>query len=143
MWKKKANPLQSSIRVVYSHCNFTLIDHTIHVIGDYTCMITLNVIAKNHIRLQIMKILQIFIQMICLALQFTNLSPVYKSDISRSPIIKFRPCSPQSLLCLSLISGQSIQSRNLKGHDFESHLDLGNFFEISIRYLFLLKLRKN
>ena len=60
MWKKKANPLQSSIRVVYSHCNFTLIDHTINVIGDYTCMITLNVIAKNHIRLQIMKILQIF-----------------------------------------------------------------------------------
>ena len=48
MWKKKANPFQSSIRVVYSHCNFTLIDHTIHVIGDYTCMITLNVIAKNH-----------------------------------------------------------------------------------------------
>ena len=48
MWKKKANPLQSSIHVVYSHCNFTLIDHTIYVIGDYTCMITLNVIAKNH-----------------------------------------------------------------------------------------------
>lgn len=38
MWKKKANPVQSSIRVVYSHCNFTLIDHTIHVIGDYTCI---------------------------------------------------------------------------------------------------------
>ena len=90
MWKKKANPLQSSIRVVYSHCNFTLIDHTIHVIGDYTCMITLNVIAKNHIRLQIMKILQIFTDdNLCLALQFTNLSPVYKSDISRSLIIKF------------------------------------------------------
>ena len=32
---------------------------------------------------------------------------------------------------------------NLKGRDFESHLDLGNFSEISIRYLFLLKLRKN
>ena len=29
-----------------------------------------------------MKILQTFIQMICLALQFTNLSLVYKSDIS-------------------------------------------------------------
>ena len=41
------------------------------------------------IRLQIMKILQTFIQMICLALQFTNLSPVYKSDISRYLIIKF------------------------------------------------------
>ena len=64
--KKKANPLGSSICVV--------------VIIAISPLLIIRCSSKE--RLQIMKILQTFIQMICLALQFTNLSLVYKSDIS-------------------------------------------------------------
>ena len=56
-----------------------------------------------------MKILQTFIQMICLALQFTNLSLVYKSDISsiipHNQILTLLAIFLYMYVCLSLISG--------------------------------------